>query len=226
VIARPRAAISWSGGKDCCTALLRVADRYEIAAALTMFDEEGARSRSHGLRPELVAAQVELLGLAHVSRRTSWDTYNDAFESGLAELASRGITHVIFGDIMFDSHREWTEQRCASAGMTAVQPIWGEPTEHVVREFLDADGDAMIVTARAQFLDRSWLGRRLSVPMLDELTALGVDPCGERGEYHTLVVDCPRFSRPLAVRACGDVLRSGCWALDLELVADAESVGG
>lgn len=219
--ARPRAAISWSGGKDCCTALLRVADRFEVAAALTMFDEEGARSRSHGLRPELVTAQVERLGLAHVSRRTSWDTYDGAFESGLAELAARGITHVIFGDIMFDSHREWTEQRCAAAGMTAVQPVWGEPTELVVREFLAAGGDAMIVTARAQFLDRSWLGRRLNAAMLDELAALGLDPCGERGEYHTLVVACPLFSRPLAVRSCGDVLRSGCWALDLELVPGA-----
>jgi diphthine-ammonia ligase len=218
--ARPRAAISWSGGKDCCSALLRVADRYEVAAALTMFDEGGARSRSHGLRPELVAAQVGLLGLAHVSRRTSWDAYTEAFESGLAELAAGGITHVIFGDIMFDSHREWTEQRCASAGMTAVQPIWGEPTDRVVREFLDSGSEAVIVTARAQFLDRSWLGRPLNVAMLDELAALGVDPCGEHGEYHTLVVNCPLFSRPLAVRPCGDVLHAGCWALDLELVPD------
>jgi diphthine-ammonia ligase len=215
---RPRAAVSWSGGKDCCSALLRVADRYDVAAALTMFDEEGTRSRSHGLRPELVAAQVERLGLDHVSRRTSWDAYTAAFESGVAELAARGITHVIFGDIMFDSHREWTEQRCASAGMTAVQPIWGEPTDRVVREFLDSGSRAVIVTARAEFLDRSWLGRTLDVAMLDELAALGVDPCGERGEYHTLVVDCPLFSRPLDVRHGGDVLRSGCWALDLELV--------
>ena len=215
--ARPRAAISWSGGKDCCSALLRVADRFEVAAALTMFDEEGARSRSHGLRPELIAAQVALLGLDHVRRHTSWADYNGAFESGLAEIAARGITHVIFGDIMFESHREWTEQRCAAAGLLAVQPIWGEPTERIVREFLASGSEALIVTARAQFLDHTWLGRTLTPPMLDELTALGVDPCGELGEYHTLVVNCPRFSRPLDVKPCGHVLRAGCWALDLEL---------
>ena len=69
---RPRAALARSGGKDCCSALLRVADCYEVAAALTMFDEDGARSRSHGLRPELVAAQVCLLGLEDVRRHTSW----------------------------------------------------------------------------------------------------------------------------------------------------------
>jgi diphthine-ammonia ligase len=225
VVERPRAAISWSGGKDCCTALMRVAAGYEVTAALTMFDEEGARSRSHGLRPELVAAQVGLLGLSHVSRRTSWETYNDAFESGLAELAAAGITHVIFGDIMFDSHREWTEQRCAAAGMTAVQPIWGEPTDRLVREFLASGSEALIVTARAQFLDQSWLGRPLSLPMLNELAALGVDPCGEHGEYHTLVVNCPLFSRRLDVRAGGHVLRSACWALDLELAAGVGARG-
>jgi diphthine-ammonia ligase len=219
---RPRAAISWSGGKDCCSALLRVADRYEVAAALTMFDEEGARSRSHGLRPELVAAQVALLGVDHIRRHTSWDDYNRAFESGLAEIAARGITHVIFGDIMFESHREWTEQRCAAAGLNAVQPIWGEPTDRIVREFLASGSEAMIVTARAQFLDHTWLGRTLTKPMLDEFTALGVDPCGELGEYHTLVVNCPRFNRPLDVRPCGHVLRAGCWALDLELMQHAE----
>jgi uncharacterized protein (TIGR00290 family) len=220
---RPRAAISWSGGKDCCSALHRVADRYEVAAALTMFDEEGARSRSHGLRPELVAAQVARLGLAHVSRRCSWDTYNAAFASGLQELAAKGITHVIFGDIMFDAHREWTDARCAEAGMTSVQPIWGEPTDAMLREFLASGGEALIVTARATFLDSSWLGRVLTPSMVDELAAMGVDPCGERGEYHTLVVNSPRFSRPLEVRPCGHVLRGECWALDLELVDDAES---
>lgn len=219
--ARPRAAISWSGGKDCCSALHRVADRYEVAAALTMFDEEGARSRSHGLRPELVAAQVDRLGLEHVSRRCSWESYDEAFASGLEELAAKGITHVIFGDIMFDAHRAWTEQRCAAANLTAVQPIWGERTDVMLREFLASGSEALIVTARASFLDQSWLGRALTTAMLDELDALGVDPCGERGEYHTLVTSTPLFSRPLAVRACGHTLRAGCWALDLQ-VADGE----
>jgi diphthine-ammonia ligase len=222
---RPRAAISWSGGKDCCSALHRVADRYEVAAALTMFDEQGERSRSHGLRPELVAAQVDRLGLEHVSRHCSWENYDDEFVSGLEELAAKGITHVIFGDIMFDTHREWTEQRCAAAGLIAVQPIWGEPTDLMLREFLASGSQALIVTARAKFLDRSWLGRTLSLAMLDELIALGVDPCGELGEYHTLVTNCPLFSRPLDVRARGYVLRAGCWALDVEVVANGKGSG-
>jgi diphthamide synthase (EF-2-diphthine--ammonia ligase) len=93
----------------------------------------------------------------------------------------------------------------------------------MLREFLAAGGEALIVTARATFLDSSWLGRLLTPSMVDEFAAIGVDPCGERGEYHTLVVNSPLFSRPLDVRPCGHVLRGECWALDLELVEDAES---
>jgi diphthine-ammonia ligase len=219
---RPRAAISWSGGKDCCSALHRVAERFDVVAALTMFDEAGDRSRSHGLRPELVGAQVDRLGLKHVTRRCSWQTYNEAFATGLAELGSLGITHVIFGDIMFDDHRAWTERLCAAAGLTAVQPIWGESTESMLREFIDSGSEALIVTARAEFLDESWLGRPLTSAHLAELAGLGVDPCGERGEYHTFVVNSPLFDRRLNVRSCGHVLRSGCWALDLELGQSGE----
>ena len=214
---RERAAISWSGGKDCCSALHRVSERYNVVAAITMFDEEGARSRSHGLRPALIEAQVERLGLRHVTGRCSWATYNDAFAAALDKVSADGITHVIFGDIMFDDHRAWTERLCAAAGLTAVQPIWGEPTEHMLREFLASGGEAMIVTARAEFLDQSWLGRYVDDAIIDELATLGVDPCGERGEYHTLVTNSPLFSRPLNVRRGGHVLRSGCWALDLEV---------
>jgi uncharacterized protein (TIGR00290 family) len=214
---KPCAAISWSGGKDCCSALHRVIDHYDVVAAVTMFDEAGERSRSHGLTPALVGAQVSRMGLRHVTVRCAWQTYDEAFAGALAELRAAGITHVIFGDIMFDDHRGWTERMCEGAGLTAVQPIWGEPTDAMLREFLSSGSEAIIVTARAEFMSHTWLGRPLTPAVIDELSRLGVDPCGERGEYHTLVTRSPLFSSPLAVRARGYVLRSGCWALDLEL---------
>ena len=102
---KPRAAISWSGGKDSCAALHREADRLDIVAMLTMFDEAAARSRSHGLRPEVLATQAERLGLHAVTGRCTWDSYNDAFGDSLAELKPLGVTHVVFGDILFDEHR-------------------------------------------------------------------------------------------------------------------------
>jgi diphthamide synthase (EF-2-diphthine--ammonia ligase) len=87
----------------------------------------------------------------------------------------------------------------------------------MLREFLSHGGEAVIVTVRANLLDESWLGKRLSIELGEELARGGIDPCGERGEYHTLVTRTPLFDRPLDVRPAGRVLRSGCWALDLEL---------
>ncbi len=107
--AKPRAAISWSGGKDSLAALAAVRDRLDVVAALTMFDEGGERSRSHGLRPELIEAQADRLGLRPVSARCAWDTYDAAFRDALVPLAAEGITHVVFGDLVFSEHREWAQ---------------------------------------------------------------------------------------------------------------------
>ena len=214
---RPTAAISWSGGKDSCAAYHRARVDFDIIAAITMFDEDGARSRSHGLRPEIVTAQVERLGLRGIAERCSWDTYDTAFGRALTGASALGITHVIFGDILFDEHREWAERQSAGAGLQAVEPLWKQPTDVLYREFLATGSRARIVTVREARLDESYLGRDLAENLLDDFAARGVDPCGEQGEYHTLVTSCPAFSRPLRVRAIGRARNSGCVAEDLVL---------
>jgi uncharacterized protein (TIGR00290 family) len=214
---KPRAAISWSGGKDSCAALLRARDDYDVCAAITMFDEGAARSRSHGLRPEIVAAQAGRLGLPSYVGRCRWDTYNEAFSRVLAALAADGLTHVVFGDILFEEHRRWAEEICAPHGLVAVEPLWGSSTTVLFEEWVASGSRAVIVTARAEHLDHTWLGRTLSLDMMIEFERLAVDPCGERGEYHTVVVDAPVFSAPLSLCAGRHVLRSGCWALDFTI---------
>ena len=114
---KPRAAISWSGGKDCCTALLRAAPAYDVVAMITMFNENGERSRSHGLRPQVVDAHAGRLGVTRLSGRCSWQTYTAEYIKVLEQVLALGVTHVIFGDIMFDAHRAWNEQVCAGHGL-------------------------------------------------------------------------------------------------------------
>ena len=223
-VSQPRAAISWSGGKDSCAALHRTNAQYDVVSMITMFDEAGERSRSHGLRPELLAAQADRLGLRRVTGRCTWQTYDAAFSTALAEVHADGVTHVIFGDILFEQHRAWAESQCAAHGLIAVEPLFGSSTTTLFDEWIASGADAIIVTARAEFLDESWLGRPLRRDMLDELTRLGVDPCGERGEYHTAVTNSPLFSSRLDVTANGHVQRSGCWTLDL-VVSRQSSVG-
>jgi diphthine-ammonia ligase len=218
---KPKAAISWSGGKDSCAALHRACALYDVVAMITMVDDVGARSRSHGLRPEILDAQAERLGLRRIVGRCDWSTYDAAFSQALETLAMDDrVTHVVFGDILFDEHRQWAELMCHRNGLSAVEPLFGSSTEALFLEWVDSGADAMIVTARHGPLDETWLGRSLCRGMLEEFRTLGVDPCGERGEYHTVVTNSPLFREPLDVKPGTRVRRSGCWALDLE-VGDA-----
>ena len=212
---KPRAAISWSGGKDCCTALLRAHRDYDVAAMITMFGDDGCRSRSHGLRPEVIDAHAQRLGMRNVAGRCSWSSYTDEYTRVLGEVAAAGVTHVIFGDIMGDAHRAWDERVCSAHGLTPVLPIWGEPTRTLVTEFIDSGSTAIIVTARAALLDESWLGRAITRDAVGEFERLGIDPCGELGEYHTLVTNTPLFSAPLDLELGVREMHSDCWALDV-----------
>jgi len=226
VAARPRAAISWSGGKDSCAALYRARPDFDIVAMVTMCDEQTGRSRSHGLRREILDAQAERLGLRRVSRACAWSGYDAAFGDALAEVARSGITHVVFGDILFDEHRRWAEDACAPHGLTAVEPLFGSSTTALFEEWTASANDAVIVTVRAECLDDSWLGRPLRRAMLADLLERGVDPCGERGEYHTVVTRSPLFSAPIAFALGERVQRSGCSAIDIRIVDCGLRVAG
>jgi diphthine-ammonia ligase len=214
-INRPKAAVSWSGGKDSCAAFERSRDTYDIVAALTMVDESGARSRSHGIRAELLRAQSDALGLRHVMRSCDWSSYEHEFENGLRELAADGVTHVIYGDIVYPEHRAWAEKLSDLAGVVAVEPLFGIPTSEVAASFVRSGARATIVAANAALLDASWLGAELSDETIARLVALGVDPCGENGEYHTFVTHSASFAHAVPV-SLGEVVQvRGYWAVEL-----------
>ena len=215
---KPRTAISWSGGKDSYLALHRSQSSCDVVALITMFNDDGSRSRSHGLRPEILRAQADRLGLPLFAGHGSWTTYESGYRRALHEARALDISQVIFGDIMYESNRAFPERVCALEGLVAIEPLWNEPTDSLFREFVGTGADARIVTVRDGVIDSSWLGRPLTLDLLEEITALGIDACGEHGEYHTVVLDAPLFSSPLSVRWGERILRSGCWAIDTESV--------
>ena len=125
-MACPRAAISWSGGKDSCAALHRAAPLFEVVAMITMFDGEGMRSRSHGLRPDVVAAQAERLGLRQVTSRCTWPTYDAAFAAALDEVAADGVTAPFDAALVEDAR--------VYHGVTPVAPL--DPAAPAYRDVL------------------------------------------------------------------------------------------
>ena len=196
-------------------ALHRERDSFDIQALVTMFAEDGQRSRSHGLRPEVVEAQASRLGLDLITGRATWETYEEEFRRLLAQLTDRGITHVIFGDIYLEQARQWAGRLSEEAGLTWSEPLWGVPTTDLFDEFMGMNAEALIVSCNAEKLDQSWLGRPLRPGMLPEFSRLGIDPCGENGEFHTVVTHAPAFRAPLRLRQGETVQRGGYWAIDL-----------
>lgn len=211
-------ACSWSGGKDSALALWRsVRDGRRVGHLVTVLDESGTRSRSHGLPLEVLEAQARVLGLALITRAATWDNYTEAFEDALVEATARGCESCIFGDIDGEEHRTWCRQVCASAGMQASHPLWNEPRRGLVEEIITSDHRVVVCVVRLARLDRVFLGRQLTFGLAGELEHAGIDICGENGEFHTVVTDGPLFRAPLQVKSTGIYRAGGCAGLTLAL---------
>jgi uncharacterized protein (TIGR00290 family) len=212
----PKAVVSWSGGKDSCLAVHRaVAAGIRPQALLTAMIENGTRSRSHGLRLELLQAQARSLGLPLVTRATSWEDYDETMHAALSLLAVDGVEAGVFGDIDLEPHREWVAGVCARAGIEPFHPLWQEPRLALLAELLQLGYEAVVVAIKDAVLPAELLGRRLDCTLVEELVAHGIDACGEEGEYHTAVLDGPLFRERIRARSGARVLRDGYRFLDL-----------
>jgi len=209
---------SWSGGKDSCLALHRACKSgAKPAFLLTIISEDGIRSRSHGLRRDVLEAQAAAMGIPLLIRCATWAEYELVFVDALREIRGEGVKTGVFGDIDFPPHLEWEEKVCAKAGMTAYLPLWGCARETLLHEFLSLGYKAMIVTVDEKKLDRKFLGRMIDREIINEFRKMGIDPCGENGEYHTLVFDGPIFSKPLLIETCASTEHSGYCAIDIRI---------
>jgi uncharacterized protein (TIGR00290 family) len=209
---------SWSGGKDSCLALHRARQAgAKPACLLTIISEDGIRSRSHGLRREVLEAQASALGLPLIIRCATWAEYESVFVDALHEIRRQGIKAGVFGDIDFPPHLEWEEKVCAQADLTAYLPLWENNRIELLREFLTLGYKALIVTVDEKKLDRKFIGRVIDEKIIAEFQKIGIDPCGENGEYHTLVVDGPIFSGPLSVRRGSITEHSGYCSIDIRV---------
>ncbi len=195
------AAISWSGGKDGWLALLRAREAgHDVRYALTMFDESGARSRSHAVPPDVMAMQVRALGLEPVAARAPWQGYEEALVAALRDLSRRGVDRVIFGDIDIAAHRAFEERVCAAAGLAATLPLWREDRLALVEEMFTRGLKAIVVTTDDRYLDGGYCGRSFDRAFVAALPR-EVDRCGENGEFHTFVVGGAGFNADLPVVA-------------------------
>jgi len=195
---------SWSGGKDACLALYRAMQAgHQPQALLTMLEADGLRTRAHALRPKVLQQQAAAMSLPLITPSVTWEGYRPVYVQALSEAKQQGAEALISGDIDLQVHREWLEQVGEEVGLAVLFPLWEDAHSALLAEFHAVGFTTHIIAIKQGVLDESWLGRKLDAIAMQELEAMGVDVCGEGGEFHTFVTDGPLFSYSLKIQALG-----------------------
>jgi uncharacterized protein (TIGR00290 family) len=214
--AKEPVVLSWSGGKDSALALAALRDDAdkEVVALLTTVTPAYDRISIHGVRRRLLQAQSRAVGLpVHeivLEPASSNEAYDAAVETALQDIADRypDVRRVAYGDLFLHDVRAYREERISKLGFDCLFPIWGRPTPALAREFVDRGFEARLVCVDTTQLDGAFAGRPFDRALLDELPAT-VDPCGERGEFHTFVSGGPGFAQAIEYEVGEKVLREG-----------------
>ena len=207
-----RILLSWSSGKDSAWSLhlLRQRGEYEVVGLLTTFNDVAGRVAMHAVRRELVERQAAAAGLPLWAVPLPWPCSNEQYESAMAETCAKavaeGVEGVAFGDLFLEDVRAYREKQMKDTGLQPIFPVWGLPTRALAQEMITCGTRAKLTCIDTGKLDRSFAGREFDEALLADLPE-GVDPCGERGEFHSFVYAGPMLSASLPVVVGATVVR-------------------
>ncbi|HYL02386.1 MAG TPA: hypothetical protein VEU54_03125 [Steroidobacteraceae bacterium] len=224
----PKAFVSWSSGKDSAFALSEARSRglAEIVGALTTVSERYDRVAMHGVRRSLLRRQIAALGLPALEVMLPTPCPNEAYEARMAQTCERlkeqGVRHIVFGDLFLEDIRAYRERQLAALGMSAIFPLWQCATAPLARRMIASGLIAHLVCLDPRRLGREFAGRRFDEQLLAELPP-DVDPCGENGEFHTVVSAGPMFAAPIDVQVGEVVERDGFVFADVLPVEEGAS---
>ena len=207
-----KAVFAWSGGKDSALALWEIRQRndYQVLALLTTVTRDYDRVSMHGVRSELIDQQAGALGLPldkiYLEKDSDQETYENEMKAYLERRRDQGVECVVFGDIFLQDLRQHREEKLAEAGMEGAFPLWQRDTIELAHAFIDSGFEAVVTCVDSQAMSGNFVGRRYDRSLLADLPD-HVDPCGERGEFHSFVYNGPIFNRPIPIETGPTVLR-------------------
>jgi len=222
VSTQKRVVLSWSSGKDSAWTLhtLRQDSRYEVVALLTSFNSEAGRVAMHGVPRALVEQQAAAAGLPLIPVSLLWPCSNADYEKAMApvfqEIRERWqADHIAFGDLFLEDVRQYREQQLAGTGLTPLFPIWGLDTGELAGQMIDSGMQAHLTCVDSRALPGAFSGQAFDRQLLDALP-VGVDPCGENGEFHTFVSAAAVFDRHIPVILGEQLERDGFVFTDIK----------
>jgi uncharacterized protein (TIGR00290 family) len=218
-------ALSWSSGKDAAWALHLLRQQgVDVSVLVTTITREFDRVAMHGVRRSVLRQQAAQVDLPLVEVDLPWPCSNEMYEfalsSTLAGLKEReGIASVAFGDLYLADVRAYRERMLKPLGLDAKFPLWGIRTDLLSQRMLRAGVEAFVAVLDPTKLDRTYAGARWSEGMIRSLPTT-VDPCGENGEFHTIITDGPMFASPITVYQGEVVERDGFVFADFDTVRE------
>ena len=210
--------LSWSGGKDAAWTLHAMRERGDdVVALLTTMTDGDDRVAMQGIRREVLHAQAKAAGLPLIEAAIPLQCNNATYEASLADALYRArerwpeMDTIAFGDLFLEDVRAWRESVCGAHGWRIDTPLFGRDTAQAARDMQHGGLRARLCCIDTQQLDARFAGRAFDADLIADLPG-GCDPCGENGEFHTLVYDGPMFGAPLSVREGETVLRDNRFA--------------
>lgn len=223
-----RTLLAFSGGKDSVAALVRLRARPELEV-VGLVATVGAEDRMvplHGAGLDVLRRQAAALGLPlhliELPRPCPDAVYAERLRAFLKDAARARVRHLAFGDIHLSDVRAFREALLEGTGVTPLFPLWGEDSDALARWMVDAGIRARLCCVDLRRLDAGLLGASFDAALLSALPE-GVDPCGEGGEFHTVVTDGPGFARPVAVTMDGPVREGDFARMTVRAAPGAES---
>lgn len=213
-------AVSFSGGKDSFLALDRAHRAgYRIDYLVTLYDRASQRVRFHGVPIDAIQAQADAVGIPLLRYPNEPEQFETIFLTALRDLRQSGVTSIIFGNIHLADVRAWYEERTTQAGLLHHEPLWGEDPGQLVREGIARGYRATLTCVDTGRARTAWLGAMLDETLVEEFEQAGIDPCGERGEYHTFVHDGPLFRQRLVLTLGEERAQDGFRLVDIQLAS-------
>jgi|SRR5262245_22117818 len=216
-----RVLLSWSSGKDSAWSLHVLRGQgVDVVGLLTTFNEAAGRVSMHAVRQELVEAQAAAAGLPLWPVPLPWPCSNEDYEQRMREAIARalseGVTHIAFGDLFLEDIRAYRIRRLAGSGIEPLFPLWCSPAETpaLARRLIAGGVRAVLTCVDPRQMPERFAGRSYDSALLAELPP-DVDPCGERGEFHTFCCAGPMFSCEISVQMGEAISRDGFRFVDL-----------
>ena len=216
-----RVLLSWSSGKDSAWTLriLRQNPDIELVGLLTTLNSEFQRVAMHGTRRSVLEAQAEAARLPLWIVPLPWPCSNEIYEQRMRDVCKRAVDEhidaVAYGDLFLQDVRAYRETQLQPTGLEPLFPLWEIPTADLAREMIAGGLRARLSCVDTRQLAGSFAGREFDSVLLQDFPP-EIDPCGERGEFHTCVYAGPMFSAPIHLEAGEVVDRDGFMFADLQ----------